>query len=126
MRSWTEGRILAVGLAVLVLAAGCAAPREVRVEAQAHNATGETTQLLLKVWDHNGDLVFNQTVALPAANSAAPTPVATITGPVPSYGSKYAWFAQAGDVDKQEERDPVGLTTWQVRLATTGITFEFA
>ena len=126
MRNWTEARTLALLLAALVLLAGCSAPREVRVEAQAHNATGQTTQLLLKVWDHNGALVFNQTVALPAANSAAPTSVAVITGPTPTYGSKYAWFAQSGDLDTQVEQDPVGLTTWQIRLATTGITFEFA
>ena len=115
-------KALACVLLFAVLAAGCAAKTDVRTAATATNGTASEVTLLVKAWDHNGAIVLNKTVQLaPGAHAS----LGTVTGPAPSYGAEYSWFALAGTLQQQVKHSPEGVASWSVTVLDDRIAFEF-
>ncbi|MFO1532443.1 MAG: hypothetical protein ABR562_01900 [Thermoplasmatota archaeon] len=114
----------ATALLAGLLLAGCAVQGEVQTAASASNHSGASVLLVLKVWDHNGRLVYNRTASLATGMEAMQ--LGSIGGPLPTYGSKYSWFAQAGPLSQQEARSPQGVSAWSVDVFDDRIDFAFA
>lgn len=116
-------KAIACAFLFAVLAAGCAAKTEVRTVATATNGTANEVRLLVKVWDHNGAPVLNKTVQIAQGQQVS---LGTVSGPTPSYGAEYSWFALAGTLQQQVKHSPEGVATWTVTVLDDRVTFEFA
>jgi hypothetical protein len=120
MRPWP---VLCLAIAAV---AGCSQPGPVQADVLVANHTGETVEAVVKVWDHEGNLVFERTIEVaPLAPGSGGEYLGPVTGPPAAYGAEYAWFAQAGDRRHQMERAPDGVQGWLVHVREAGLEFEF-
>lgn len=126
VRSIQRMGCLAACALVAAFLSGCAQgdgqpTRTIAVEVA--NPTTASMEFLVKVWDHNGVLVFDQSTTL--APGQAATGIGSFQGEMPKYGARYTWFAQAADLQRQVERSPEGVATWGVDVRESGIEFRF-
>ena len=113
-------------VAALVLFPGCASiDTSFDTTIVATNATGNPVELLVKVWDPEGGLVFNATRTLGPGDGEVT--MGHLRGQLDRYSGPFTWYAHDGTNTEQEMISPLpASSTVAITVGSDGIRFAHA